>query len=57
MPKTPFPYSRLAGTTVGNSSNIYLYHQINGTVIAEDMYNTDGGFFSTTYMTIALSTD
>ena len=57
MPKSPFPYSRLAGTTVGNSSNIYLYHQINGTAIAEDMYNTDGGFFTTTYMSIAVSTD
>lgn len=57
MPKTSFPYSRLAGTTVGNSSNVYLYHQINETAIAEDMYNTDGGFFTMTYLTIAVSTD
>ena len=56
MPKSPFPFSRLAGTTVGNSSDVYLYHQINETFIAEDVYNTDGGFFTTTYMNIAVST-
>ena len=56
MPESPFPFSRLAGTTVGNSSDVYLYHQINETAIAEDVYNTDGGFFTTTYMNIAVST-
>ncbi|KAL8792900.1 MAG: hypothetical protein Q9195_004477 [Heterodermia aff. obscurata] len=56
MPTSPFPFSRLAGTTVGNSSDVYLYHQINGTSMAEDVYNTDGGFFTTTYMDIAVST-
>ena len=55
MPKSPFPYSRLAGTTVGNSTDVYLYHQINGSSIAEDVYNTEGGFFTTTYMNISVS--
>ena len=55
MPNSAFPYSRLAGTTVGNSSDVYLYHQINETSIAEDVYNTDGGFFTTTYMNIEVS--
>ncbi len=52
-PKSDFPFSRLAGTTVGNSSNVYLYHQINQTAIAEDMYNTDGGFFTSNYFNIS----
>lgn len=55
MPKSAFPFSRLAGTTVGNSSDVYLYHQINESSIAEDVYNTDGGFFTTTYMSIEVS--
>ena len=55
QPQSPFPYSRLAGTTIGSSSNIYLYHQINGTFLAEDMYNVDGGFFTTTYFNISTS--
>lgn len=55
QPQSRFPYSRLAGTTVGTSSNIYLYHQINGTFVAEDMYNLDGGFFTTTYFNISTS--
>ena len=55
MPKSPFPFSRLAGTTVGNSTDVYLYHQINESSIAEDVYNTDGGFFTTTYMNISVS--
>ena len=45
---TPFPLSRLANTTVGNSSNIYLDHRINDIVIAEDMYHTNTGFFTST---------
>ena len=55
QPQSPFPYSRLAGATGGNSSNVYLYHQINGTFLAEDMYNLDGGFFTTTYFNISTS--
>ena len=55
QPQSPFPYSRLAGTTGGGSSNVYLYHQINGTFLAEDMYNLDGGFFTTTYFNISTS--
>lgn len=54
-PKTEFPFSRLAGTTSGNSSDVYLYHQMNQTAIAEDIYNTDGGFFTSKYFNIATS--
>ena len=45
---SPFPFSRVANTTVENSSNIYFYHQINDIVIAEDMYNTNASFFAST---------
>jgi hypothetical protein len=55
QPQSPFPFSRLAGTTDGTTSNIYLYHQINETFIAEDTYNLDGGFFATTYFKISTS--
>ena len=36
-PHLLFPFSRVANITVENSSNIYLYRQINAIVIAEDM--------------------
>ncbi|KAL2042780.1 hypothetical protein N7G274_004539 [Stereocaulon virgatum] len=55
QPQSPFPFSRLSGTTGGTTSNIYLYHQINGTFIAEDTYNLDGGFFTTTYFKVSTS--
>lgn len=55
QPQSSFPYKRLAGTTSGNGSDIYLYHQINQTSIAEDMYNLDGGFFTTTYFDVSTS--
>lgn len=55
QPQSKFPFSRLAGTTAGNASDVYLYHQINETSIAEDMYNLDGGFFTTTYFEISTS--
>ena len=53
QPQSPFPHKRLAGTTVGGGSDIYLYHQINQTVFAEDMYNFDGGFFTSTYFDVS----
>ncbi len=55
QPQSPFPYRRLTGTTVGNGSEIFLYHQINQTSIAEDMYNLDGGFFTTSYFDVSTS--
>ena len=55
-PKSPFPYSRLAGTTGGGtgagSSDVYLFHQVNATSIAQDVYSTDGGFFETTFFNV-----
>lgn len=51
-PKSPFPYSRLAGTVSGNGSEVLLYHQVNGTGWAEDAYNLDGGFFTTGYFEV-----
>ncbi|CAF9911040.1 hypothetical protein IMSHALPRED_009905 [Imshaugia aleurites] len=53
QPKSSFPYSRLAGTVGGNGSEVLLYHQINGTAWAQDAYNLDGGFFTTSYFEVA----
>lgn len=53
QPKSTFPYSRLAGAVGGNGSDVLLYHQINGTSWAEDVYNLDGGFFTTSYFDVA----
>ena len=53
QPQSKFPFKRLAGTTVGGGSDIYLYHQMNQTFFAEDMYDLDGGFFTSTYFDIS----
>lgn len=52
QPKSSFPYSRLAGAVGGNGSDVLLYHQINATSWAEDVYNLDGGFFTTSYFEV-----
>ena len=40
---SPFPFKRLASITAVNSTNFYLYHQINETTFAEDFWETDVG--------------
>lgn len=54
QPQSPFPYSRLAGAVGGNgSSSVLLYHQVNETGWAEDVYNLEGGFFTSSYFLVA----
>lgn len=55
QPKSSFPYSRLAGAVGGNGTDVLLYHQVNATSWAEDVYNLDGGFFTTSYFAVATS--
>lgn len=45
LPKTPFPFTRLASATF--QSITYLYHQINGTTIAEEQWNDIENFWDT----------
>ena len=52
-PESKFPYTRLAGTTGTTASgDVFLFHQVNATSIAQDVYNTNGGFFTTTYFDV-----
>ncbi|KAL9066904.1 MAG: hypothetical protein Q9161_007236 [Pseudevernia consocians] len=52
QPKSSFPYSRLAGAVGGNGTDVLLYHQVNQTAWAEDVYNLDGGFFTTSFFQV-----
>jgi len=38
-PISPFPYARLAVITPSNGKVFYLYHQINASILAEDIYD------------------
>lgn len=38
-PQSPFPFTRLANTSSENSNILYMYHQINETIVAEDLYD------------------
>ena len=51
-PSTSFPYTRLATATPVNSTVFKLYHQINNTVLAEETFDVEVGFWDTAYITI-----
>ena len=51
-PATPFPYSSLAFYKPMNSSTKYLYHQLNATVIAEEIWEEEIGSWRSNNITI-----
>lgn len=40
-PDSPFPYPRLASTYGDNTTNTYLYHQLDDSVLVEDTWDGD----------------
>lgn len=52
-PVGPFPFKRLASITLANQTESYLYHQINGTTLAEEQYLPSlNQWITTSYVTI-----
>ena len=52
-PSTVFPFARLASVTLLDGSVTYLYHQINGTTLAEEQFvNSLSKWLPTQYITI-----
>lgn len=50
----PFPYKRLASFTAANQPTSYLYHQINGTTLAEEQYlSSEGQWIASSYIMIS----
>ena len=41
-----FPFTRLATTTPANSTSFYMYHQLDGKVLAEEMWDMVSGSWS-----------
>lgn len=55
-PVGPFPFRRLASITLANQTESYLYHQINGTTLAEEQYLPSlNQWITTSYITISSS--
>lgn len=55
-PVGPFPFRRLASITLANQTESYLYHQINGTTLAEGQYLPSlNQWITTSYITISSS--
>ena len=54
-PNSPFPFIRLASSTPINSSLIFIYHQINESVFAEDMYDTSIGYWVSANITVSIT--
>lgn len=53
-PRNPFPFARLASTTLADASLTFLYHQMNSTTIAEEQWDgTIRDWVSTEYITIS----
>lgn len=52
-PISPFPFRRLAVTKLDSTEGIYyLYHQINGTIFAEDRYDIATDVWYSTNITL-----
>ena len=52
---SPFPYNRLAVTSVENITAFYLFHQINETAIAEDVWDSSIEGWTSSIVNIATS--
>lgn len=49
-PKSPFPFTRLAGTRKDNDTSLFIYHQLNASTFAEEQWDiTEGGWISNTF--------
>ena len=53
VPISPCPYTRLATTTPNGSTAFYMYHQINVSTMAEDIWDSGRATWSSTNISIA----
>ena len=53
VPQVSFPFARLASINLSGKS-CYLYHQINGTTLAEEQYDFSLRQWLTTYITVPI---
>lgn len=51
-PNTPFPHPKLATTVKVKGTAFSLFHQINATTFAEDMWDTDAKIWKSTYIDV-----
>ena len=54
-PSSPFPYPRLASTLPVNSTAIYIYHQINATIFAEEVWDEAVGSWRSSNVSISVT--
>lgn len=53
-PTMEFPFTRLASVTSNDGSATYLYHQMNGSTLAEEQWdNVSETWLSTKYITVS----
>ena len=53
-PKPSYPYKRLAGLGGYNSTSFSVYHQVNATSFAEDVWHVDLGIWTSTDITVGV---
>lgn len=50
IPSTPFPYGRIDGFSTDNTSNLFIYHQLNYSHFAEEQWDPSvGGWISNSF--------
>ena len=54
-PRSQFPFNRLASALVSNSTEVYLYHQLDDSVFAEDYWDGTSQFWRSSNITINLA--
>ena len=52
-PTNTFPFSRLASTISADLTYTYLYHQMNGTTLAEEQWDSNTQIWTTTYIPVS----
>lgn len=50
--KTPFAYQRIGSTFAANTTESYIYHQVNGSTFVEEVWDQNGFWLPGTNVTI-----
>lgn len=55
VPKTPFPYRRMGSAVAANGTQTHVYHQLNGSVFAEEFWNGTGFWEASRNVSVGIS--
>ncbi|KAL8786987.1 MAG: hypothetical protein Q9195_007965 [Heterodermia aff. obscurata] len=54
LPRSPFPFARMAGLSDTNSSSMFIYHQLNASAFVEELWDGSEGVWTSNTITISM---